>query len=152
MHTCHKYATIVKRRKNKRTKKKGLYIYAFTRLFMRIMNFCVSTSICIFVCLCAFAYIDICIHPCVYAYREFPCACVSTPICIFVCLYAFAYIDICIHPCFYAYREFLYACVSTPISIFVCLCFLSCGHDLLTRSHNMVNSFPSLTNLYPRIS
>ena len=52
LHTCHKYARKVKRRKNKRIKKKGLY--------------------------------NICVHPCVYAYREFPYACVSTPIFKFV--------------------------------------------------------------------
>ena len=62
MPTCHKYATIVKRRKNKRTKKKGLYIYAFTRLFMRIVNFRAPVGVRLYLYSCAcmlFAYINI---------------------------------------------------------------------------------------------
>ena len=121
MHTCLKYATIVKRRKNKRTKKKGLYINAFTRLFMRIMNFCVSTSICIFVCLCAFAYIDICIHPCVYAYHEFSYAYGCTPIFIFVCL------------CF---------CLVAMTYLIVPTTWLTRSHHLLTCTHVLVNPSP----------
>ena len=62
MPTCHKYATIVKRRKNKRTKKKGLYIYAFTRLFMRILNFRAPVCLRLYVYSCACVLLRILIY------------------------------------------------------------------------------------------